>query len=275
MPAWPVGGMRHGIAFVVQVHAQQFGDVGVVLDDQYALGGVHGTDCRAKRAAELSRLIEDSVMNRRGGTAHTAPHAKPNTPPAQHADPPRLDGAPTTGSTRWPCWCWWPAAGASTTRRRFFPFEFPKALTLGRLARRRAAVALRGDVAAGGQRPGLPGAEHRQRAGWPPSSSPLTLRGILADAKAALRGALAHSDPRHYNSVQRAAYLFVMLDIVVLVLSGLVLWKVGAVRACCATCWAATSSPAASTSSPWRAWSASWRCTWSWWRWCRAPCWPC
>ena len=31
----------------------------------------------------------------------------------------------------------------------FFPFEFPRAHHAGRLARRRAAVALRGDVAAG------------------------------------------------------------------------------------------------------------------------------
>ncbi len=54
---------------------------------------------------------------------------------------------------------------------------------------------------------------------------PLTPRGILHDAWAALRGMLSHADPRHYNHVQRAAYLFVMLDIAVLVLSGLVLWK--------------------------------------------------
>ncbi len=54
---------------------------------------------------------------------------------------------------------------------------------------------------------------------------PLTLHGIWRDARAALRGALVHADPRHYNSVQRAAYLFVVLDTVVLVLSGLVLWK--------------------------------------------------
>jgi thiosulfate reductase cytochrome b subunit len=42
---------------------------------------------------------------------------------------------------------------------------------------------------------------------------------------AALKGKLAHADPRKYNTVQRAAYLFVMLDIVLIVLSGLVLWK--------------------------------------------------
>lgn len=54
---------------------------------------------------------------------------------------------------------------------------------------------------------------------------PLSARALLADLSAALRGRLSHADPRRYNSVQRAAYLFVMLDSVLLVLSGLVLWK--------------------------------------------------
>lgn len=54
---------------------------------------------------------------------------------------------------------------------------------------------------------------------------PLTPRAIAADLRAALRGQLAHADPRRYNAVQRAAYLFVIVDTVMLVLSGLVLWK--------------------------------------------------
>ena len=54
---------------------------------------------------------------------------------------------------------------------------------------------------------------------------PLSPGALLRDLSAALRGKLAHADPRHYNMVQRAAYLFVMLDCIVLVLSGLVLWK--------------------------------------------------
>ena len=54
---------------------------------------------------------------------------------------------------------------------------------------------------------------------------PLWPRQVLADAWAALRGKLKHDDLRHYNAVQRAAYLFVSLDTLVLVLSGLVLWK--------------------------------------------------
>ena len=54
---------------------------------------------------------------------------------------------------------------------------------------------------------------------------PLSPAAVLGDMVAALRGKLSHADPRHYNHVQRLAYLFVMLDIIVLVLSGLVLWK--------------------------------------------------
>lgn len=54
---------------------------------------------------------------------------------------------------------------------------------------------------------------------------PVTARGVLADARRALAGRLAHADPSRYNQVQRAAYLFVILDLVLLGLSGLVLWK--------------------------------------------------
>ncbi len=54
---------------------------------------------------------------------------------------------------------------------------------------------------------------------------PLSPRAVWGDLKAALKGRLSHDDLRTYNAVQRVAYLFVMLDLVVLVLSGLVLWK--------------------------------------------------
>jgi len=54
---------------------------------------------------------------------------------------------------------------------------------------------------------------------------PLSASAILADLGAALRGRLSHTDLSHYNAVQRAAYLFVIADILLLVLSGLVLWK--------------------------------------------------
>jgi thiosulfate reductase cytochrome b subunit len=54
---------------------------------------------------------------------------------------------------------------------------------------------------------------------------PLSLRALFEDVVAAVKGNLSHADLSHYNAVQRAAYLFVMLDSLMLVLSGLVLWK--------------------------------------------------
>ncbi|WP_458377547.1 cytochrome b/b6 domain-containing protein [Pseudomonas fluorescens] len=54
---------------------------------------------------------------------------------------------------------------------------------------------------------------------------PVSPKGVLQDVWAALRGRLGHADLSHYNQVQRLAYLFVMLDITLLVVSGLVLWK--------------------------------------------------
>lgn len=54
---------------------------------------------------------------------------------------------------------------------------------------------------------------------------PLSPRQVLREVVDALRGRLSHDDLRRYNSVQRAAYLFVIVDTVLLVLSGLVLWK--------------------------------------------------
>lgn len=54
---------------------------------------------------------------------------------------------------------------------------------------------------------------------------PLGPRTLLADIKAALHGKLAHADLRHYNQVQKFAYLFAIVDTCVLVASGLVLWK--------------------------------------------------
>lgn len=54
---------------------------------------------------------------------------------------------------------------------------------------------------------------------------PLSARQFVRDLAAALKGKLTHADPRHYNTVQRVAYLFVIVDIVLIILSGLVLWK--------------------------------------------------
>jgi thiosulfate reductase cytochrome b subunit len=54
---------------------------------------------------------------------------------------------------------------------------------------------------------------------------PLRISDIRRDLRDALRGRLQHHDARRYNGLQRAAYLLVIGDAVVLVLSGLVLWK--------------------------------------------------
>lgn len=54
---------------------------------------------------------------------------------------------------------------------------------------------------------------------------PLSPRAVLHDFAQALRGRLSHADPNHYNGVQRLAYSFAIVDAVLLVLSGLVLWK--------------------------------------------------
>jgi len=54
---------------------------------------------------------------------------------------------------------------------------------------------------------------------------PLSPRAFVADLVSALKGRLSHADPSQYNTVQRLAYLFVIADAVLLVMSGLVLWK--------------------------------------------------
>src|SRR5262245_12358409 len=48
---------------------------------------------------------------------------------------------------------------------------------------------------------------------------------VLADAKAALTGKLAHDDLSVYNAVQKLLYLGVILAGIVIVLSGLAIWK--------------------------------------------------
>ncbi|MBI2294627.1 MAG: cytochrome b/b6 domain-containing protein [Betaproteobacteria bacterium] len=53
---------------------------------------------------------------------------------------------------------------------------------------------------------------------------PVTARSVLRDVKAALRGELVH-ELGIYNAAQRTAYLGVIAVLVVLVLSGLAIWK--------------------------------------------------
>jgi len=54
---------------------------------------------------------------------------------------------------------------------------------------------------------------------------PISFKSLATDLVAALRGTLAHADLTHYNAVQKFAYLVVIGDIVVVILSGLAVWK--------------------------------------------------
>ena len=61
---------------------------------------------------------------------------------------------------------------------------------------------------------------HFRRKLWP-----VTPRAVLHDVFEALRGKLAHDDLSMYNAAQKAAYLGLILAIIVLVLSGVAIWK--------------------------------------------------
>jgi thiosulfate reductase cytochrome b subunit len=105
-----------------------------------------------------------------------------------------------------------------------FAFEFPKALTLGGwlggallwhfaamwLLVVNGLVYLTWSISSGRFRRQL---------------FPLSPRSVLRDLADALRGRLSHADLRQYNAVQKLAYLFVIADLVVIVLSGLVVFK--------------------------------------------------
>jgi thiosulfate reductase cytochrome b subunit len=54
---------------------------------------------------------------------------------------------------------------------------------------------------------------------------PFSFRSLATDTLAALRGRLTHGDLSRYNAIQKLAYLVVIVDIVLLVLSGLAVWK--------------------------------------------------
>ena len=54
---------------------------------------------------------------------------------------------------------------------------------------------------------------------------PITPRAVLHDIGEALRGRLAHADLSVYNAAQRAAYLALIVCLILLVASGLAIWK--------------------------------------------------
>jgi thiosulfate reductase cytochrome b subunit len=54
---------------------------------------------------------------------------------------------------------------------------------------------------------------------------PIRLREVIADSAAALRGKLSHDELSVYNAVQKLLYVGVLLAGVVIVMSGLSIWK--------------------------------------------------
>ena len=54
---------------------------------------------------------------------------------------------------------------------------------------------------------------------------PISPRAVLSDIGLALRGKLQHEDLSVYNAAQRAAYLALIVALILLVLSGLAIWK--------------------------------------------------
>ena len=54
---------------------------------------------------------------------------------------------------------------------------------------------------------------------------PISPRAVIEDVSQALHGRLKHEDLSVYNAAQRAAYLALIVALVLLVLSGLAIWK--------------------------------------------------
>lgn len=54
---------------------------------------------------------------------------------------------------------------------------------------------------------------------------PLSIHSLIDDLVKTLQGNLAHDDLSQYNTIQKLAYLFAMLDICILIMSGLAIWK--------------------------------------------------
>jgi thiosulfate reductase cytochrome b subunit len=54
---------------------------------------------------------------------------------------------------------------------------------------------------------------------------PLSVKSLLRDVIDTLKGRLSHDDLSKYNTIQKLAYLSVIADVVLLILSGLAVWK--------------------------------------------------
>ena len=106
-----------------------------------------------------------------------------------------------------------------------FGFEFPAPDCARQLACRRAAVAFRRHVAVGDQRHRLCHARHFASGRFRRKLFPIHPGDVVRDLFAALRGRLSHDDLSVYNAVQKLLYLGILLIGVVIVLSGLSIWK--------------------------------------------------
>ena len=54
---------------------------------------------------------------------------------------------------------------------------------------------------------------------------PITPEGVISDTKAALTGKLSHADLTKYNQVQKLLYAGIIVVGILIVLSGLAIWK--------------------------------------------------
>ena len=54
---------------------------------------------------------------------------------------------------------------------------------------------------------------------------PINPRELIADLINTLKGKLSHADLSKYNAIQKLAYLSVIVDLILLVISGLAIWK--------------------------------------------------
>ena len=54
---------------------------------------------------------------------------------------------------------------------------------------------------------------------------PLSLKAFVQDFLNTLKGKLSHEDLSKYNTIQKLAYLSVIVDLIILVMSGLAIWK--------------------------------------------------
>ena len=102
---------------------------------------------------------------------------------------------------------------------------------------------------------------------------PITPEGVISDTKAALTGKLSHDDLSKYNQVQKLLYAGIIVVGILIVLSGLSIWKPVQLQYLTAL-FGGYDAARMSTSSAWRRSSHSWWCMSRWRCWCRRACAP-